>query len=69
MKFAARALHFVRDVEPLDDLPTTDLVEELLQEDHLITAPHTLEYWPKELYLTDPVVDRTNRETWEKAGR
>ena len=39
-----------------------------MREDHLITAPHTLENWPKELYLTDPVFDRENRETWEKQG-
>ncbi len=63
-----QALHFVRDVEPKDDLPTADLVAQLLQEDHLITAPHTLQHWPKELYLTDPVVDRTNRESWEESG-
>jgi trimethylamine--corrinoid protein Co-methyltransferase len=63
-----QALHFVRDVEPLDDLPTGDLVDHLLQEDHLITSPHTLEYWPEELYLTNPVFDRLNRETWEEGG-
>ena len=39
-----------------------------MQEDHLITAPHTLEHWPQELYLTDPVIDRANRETWEETG-
>ena len=39
-----------------------------MKEDHLITSPHTLEHWPKELYLTEPVVDRLNRETWEEGG-
>jgi len=63
-----QALHFVREVEPLDDLPTDHLVKQLMQDDHLITAPHTLEHWPEELYLTDPVVDRSNRETWEESG-
>jgi len=63
-----QALHFVRDMKPLDDLPTADLVAQLMQEDHLITAPHTLEHWPRELYLTDPVIDRENRETWEEKG-
>ncbi len=63
-----QALHFVRELEPLDDLPTADLVEQLMKEDHLITAEHTLKYWPKELYLTDPVIDRVNRETWEESG-
>ncbi len=63
-----QALHFVRDIEPLGDLPTSDLVDELLREDHLITSPHTLEHWPNELYLTEPVIDRLNRESWEEGG-
>ena len=63
-----QSLHFVREIETLNDLPTGDLVADLMKDDHLITSPHTLEYWPKELYLTDPVVDRENRENWEKAG-
>jgi trimethylamine:corrinoid methyltransferase-like protein len=40
----------------------------LIANDHLITSPHTLKHWPQELYLTDPVFDRENREAWEKAG-
>lgn len=63
-----QSLHFVREIEVLDDLPSTDLVNDLLRDDHLITSPHTLEHWPNQLYLTDPVIDRENREAWEKAG-
>jgi trimethylamine--corrinoid protein Co-methyltransferase len=63
-----QALHFVREIKVLDDLPTQHLVDQLMAEDHLITSPHTLEHWPKELYLTDPVIDRLNRETWEEGG-
>ncbi len=63
-----QALHFVREIEVLDDLPTEDLVDTLMREDHLITAPHTLEHFPKELYLTDPVIDRLNRENWQEQG-
>jgi len=63
-----QALHFVRELKPVDDLPTADLVAQLMKDDHLITAPHTLEHWPNELYLTDPVIDRENRETWEEKG-
>jgi len=63
-----QCLHFVRDLEPMGDLPTRDLVDDLMRDDHLITSPHTLEHWPEELYLTDPVIDRTNRESWEEAG-
>jgi len=63
-----QCLHFVREVRVLEDLPAADLVQQLRQNDHLITAPHTLKHWPQELYLTDPVFDRENRETWVKQG-
>ena len=63
-----QALEFVRDIEPVDDLPIDELVQQLMADDHLITSPHTLEHWPSQLYLTDPVIDRTNRETWEEMG-
>ena len=67
-EMCGQALHFVRQIEPLDDLPTTDLVSQLISEQHLITAAHTLEHWPRELYITSPVVDRDNYENWVKKG-
>ncbi len=63
-----QCLHFVREIRVLEDLPAMELVNELRENDHLITSPHTLKYWPQELYLTDPVIDRENRENWAKAG-
>ena len=63
-----QCLHFVREIRVLDDLPAMDLVDYLRENLHLITAPHTLKYWPQELYLTDPVIDRENRENWATAG-
>ncbi len=63
-----QCLHFVREIRVLEDLPAGDLVSYLRQNLHLITAPHTLKYWPQELYLTDPVIDRENRENWATAG-
>jgi len=67
-EMCGQALHFVRETRPLDDLPAEPLVQRLLEEQHLITAPHTLEHWPRELYLTGPVVDRENRENWIRKG-
>jgi len=63
-----QALHLVREIAPLDDLPTLDLVREVMAEQHLITAAHTMAHWPQELYLPAPVTDRENRENWQKAG-
>jgi trimethylamine--corrinoid protein Co-methyltransferase len=63
-----QCLHFVREMAVVDDLPVRQLVEDLLANDHLITSPHTLQHWPGQLYLTDPVIDRENRESWQKQG-
>jgi trimethylamine--corrinoid protein Co-methyltransferase len=63
-----QSLHFVREMAVIDDLPSRQLIEDLRANDHLITSAHTLKHWPHELYLTDQVIDRENRETWQKAG-
>lgn len=67
-EMCGQALHFVREARPLDDLQVADLANELMAENHLITSEHTLEHWPQELYLTSPVIDRENRETWIRRG-
>ncbi|MCP4420821.1 MAG: hypothetical protein GY805_29780 [Chloroflexi bacterium] len=64
-----QVLHFVRNMKPKQDLPTLDLVRQLLDEQHLITADHTLTHWPQSLYLPDGIIDRLNRENWQKEGR
>ena len=63
-----QALHFCREIRPLDDLPSQHLVDHLINDGHLITAPQTLEHWPRELYLTDPVIDRATRDTADQSG-
>ena len=63
-----QALHFVREIKPLDDLPTLDLVREVMAEQHLITADHTMAHWPQELHMPSTVTDRENRENWARAG-
>jgi trimethylamine--corrinoid protein Co-methyltransferase len=67
-EMCGQALHFIRPIEPRDDLPAGELVRHLLDEAHLIMADHTTRHWPEELWLTGPVVDRENRETWERRG-
>ena len=67
-ELCAQALHFVRNVRNLDDIPARALVDELLATQHLITSEHTSRYWPEELYLPGRVFDRDNRENWMKAG-
>jgi trimethylamine--corrinoid protein Co-methyltransferase len=67
-ELCGQAQHFAREFAVKDDLPTVDLVRHLLAEKHLLTAGHTLKYWPQELHLPGPIFDRTNREQWAKDG-
>lgn len=67
-ELCGQALHFCRDLDVREDLPTRDLVRQLLRDKHLLTAEHTLKHWRGELYLPGVVFDRVNRETWLQAG-
>jgi trimethylamine--corrinoid protein Co-methyltransferase len=67
-EMCGQALRFVREVEPHDDLPTTELIRQLMADQHLIMADHTMRHWPEELYLPSAIVDRDNRENWTKQG-
>ena len=67
-EMCGQALQFVRDVHPIDDVPTSALVDQLMADQHLIMAEHTLTNWPTELYLPSAVVDRDNREGWLRKG-
>jgi len=67
-EICAQVKHFLHEIKPLDDLPTIDLVKEVLDEGQLITAEQTLNHWPQELYLPNQVIDRKDRETWISEG-
>lgn len=64
----AHAQRFIRPVEVREDLPTAELLAELVREKHLLTSEHTLNHWPEELYLPGPMIDRTNWEQWADQG-
>ena len=64
----AHAKRFIRPVEVREDMPASDLIAELVRDKHLLTSEHTLQYWPEELYLPGPMVDRTNWDQWEDQG-
>ena len=61
-------LHMIKGMEPKEDFPSIPLFEELLKEKHLLISKHTRKYLKEEFYLPGPVVDRTNRERWQKEG-
>ncbi|MEO8207646.1 MAG: trimethylamine methyltransferase family protein [Chloroflexota bacterium] len=64
----AQVLHFVREVQPVDDLPVDDLLAHLMTDQHLIMAEHTTAHWPTTLHLPSRAWERDNRENWAKAG-
>src|SRR6188508_250766 len=67
-EMCGQALRFVRDVKPVDDLPVAELIDQLMTDQHLIMADHTMAHWPEELYLPSSIVDRDNREAWLRQG-
>jgi trimethylamine--corrinoid protein Co-methyltransferase len=67
-EMCGQALRFVREIRVADDLPVSDLIDQLMADQHLIMADHTMAHWPSELYLPSAVVDRDNRESWIRAG-
>jgi trimethylamine---corrinoid protein Co-methyltransferase len=67
-EMCGQALRFVREIKVADDLPIDALIDQLMADQHLIMAEHTMAHWPTELYLPSSIVDRDNRENWMKAG-
>ena len=67
-EMCGQALRFVREIKVADDLPVDALIQQLMTDQHLIMAEHTMAHWPTELYLPSVIVDRDNRENWLKAG-
>jgi trimethylamine--corrinoid protein Co-methyltransferase len=63
-----QVLHFGRDVQVLDDIPTTEIVREMLEEGHALMAEHTMAHWPAELHLPGPVWDRDAYDAWSAKG-
>lgn len=63
-----QALHLIRELTVVDDLPAGHLVNAQMNEAHMITAHHTLSHWQKHLYMPGSVYDRKNRESWQRDG-
>ena len=67
-EIAGQARHFGRDVVPMDDIPTTPIIEEMLTEGHALVADHTMDHWPTELYLPGKSWDRDPYDKWQTEG-
>ncbi len=60
--------HFAGDIQLSGDIPTTELINEMLSEGHMLVADHTMEHWPSALYLPGPVWDRDAHDAWSAKG-
>ncbi|MGD8487332.1 MAG: trimethylamine methyltransferase family protein [Chloroflexota bacterium] len=67
-EIVGQVLHFQHDVRVLDDIPTSEIIREMLEEGHALMAEHTMTHWPAELYLPGPVWDRDARDAWTTKG-
>ena len=67
-EIVGQALHFQRDVRVVDDIPSSDIIREMLDEGHALMAEHTMAHWPAELYLPGPAWDRDAYDAWSTKG-
>jgi trimethylamine--corrinoid protein Co-methyltransferase len=61
-QICAMTRRLVAGLEPREDFPADALFDELLREQTLLTADHTLTYFRQEHYIPGPVIDRTQVE-------
>ena len=67
-EIVGQVLHFQRDVQVVDDIPSSEIVREMLDEGHALMAEHTMSHWPEELYLPGPAWDRDAYDAWSAKG-
>jgi len=67
-EIALMTTRMLQGIEPKDDFPALDLFKELLQEQHLLIADHTMKHLQKEIHFPGPVINRANRSRWQEEG-
>jgi trimethylamine--corrinoid protein Co-methyltransferase len=67
-EIVGQALHFQRDVHLVNDIPSSEIIAEMFEEGHALTAEHTMLHWQSELYLPGPAWDRDAYDAWSTKG-
>jgi trimethylamine--corrinoid protein Co-methyltransferase len=67
-EIAGMCLRIKEGITPKEDFPSTDRMQELREEDHLIISEHTLKYLAEEHFFPGPVIDRQPHARWESKG-
>ena len=62
------AFRLIKGIEPKEDFPALPLLQELLEEEHLLISEHSRRYLREEHFFPGPVIDRANRPRWEAEG-
>lgn len=62
------ALRLVRGIEPKEDFPASGILQELMEQGHLLISDHTRRYLNDEIFVPGSVIDRANRTRWERDG-
>jgi trimethylamine--corrinoid protein Co-methyltransferase len=55
-------------ITPRDDFPALPILQELLEDKHLLAADHTRRHRRKEIFYPGPAIDRANRQRWKQQG-
>jgi trimethylamine--corrinoid protein Co-methyltransferase len=63
------AKRLVKGITPRGEPLAFDVLNEGLQAGHFMSLPHTLQWFKKEGYYPDAVVNREVKEKWEEGGR
>lgn len=67
-EMCSMAFRMIEGVTPRNDFPAMGLFTELIRDQHLMIADHTLENRSKEIFTPGPAIERANRQRWEKEG-
>ena len=62
------AQRLARGIEPREDFPVRERIEELLREKHLLISEHSLQHMAAEHYYPDPVLERASQARWLDEG-
>ncbi len=58
----------IKGMEPKEDFPMIERMEELLHEQHLLISDHTMKYLNEEHFMPTQTIDRANRARYEEEG-
>lgn len=62
------ALRLVQGIEPKEDFPASGIIQELMEQGHLLISDHTRRHLYDEIFFPGPVIDRANRTRWAQEG-